>query len=176
MKTRTNLFLLATISAALVFSGCNQNSSGSGVADGVGMSNISEDSNTILKIAVSSKDHTTLVAAVKAAGLVDTLANPGPFTVFAPTDAAFAALPEGTVDTLMKPENKGKLTDILYYHTLTSMYKDFKDGQQITMLSGQPIKITVKDGATYVNDAKILATVQGSNGVVQVIDKVLLPK
>lgn len=133
----------------------------------------------IVENAIGSKDHTTLVAAVKAAGLVETLSGKGPFTVFAPTNAAFEKLPAGTVDKLLKPEMKKDLTGILTYHVVSGNYKaaDLKDGLELTTVQGQKIKFTKKDGQWYVNDAKITITdAVSSNGVTHVIDGVLMPK
>jgi uncharacterized surface protein with fasciclin (FAS1) repeats len=132
----------------------------------------------VVQVAVGSKDHTTLVAAVKAAELVDVLSNAGPFTVFAPTNAAFDKLPAGTVDGLLKPEKKDDLTDILQYHVSVGVYKEdaLKDGQVIGQVNGGNITITKKDGNILVNGtAKIIAAVPASNGIVYVIDGVLLP-
>lgn len=133
----------------------------------------------IVENALGSKDHTTLVAAVKAAGLVETLSGKGPFTVFAPTNEAFDKLPAGTVASLLKPEMKKDLTGILTYHVVAGMYKaaDLKDGQELTTVQGQKIKLTKKEGQWYVNDAKITITdAVSSNGVTHVIDGVLMPK
>jgi uncharacterized surface protein with fasciclin (FAS1) repeats len=145
----------------------------------------------IIENAVNSKDHTTLVAAVKAAGLVETLSGPGPFTVFAPTNAAFDALPAGTVDTLLKPENKAQLTKVLTYHVVkTSALSDaikkmvMDDGGKhaVPTASGGTLWAWVKDGDIYLSDeaggvAKVtIADVRQSNGVIHVVDKVLLPK
>lgn len=132
----------------------------------------------VVAVAVGSKDHTTLVAAVKAAELVDALSNAGPFTVFAPTNEAFAALPAGTVDGLLKPEKKNDLIDILQYHVAVGVYKpeSFRDGQVLGMVNGGNVTLHVKDGQVMVNDAKIIGTVPASNGLVCVIDKVLLPR
>ena len=131
----------------------------------------------VVQIAVGSKDHTTLVKAVQAAGLVDSLANPGPFTVFAPTDAAFAKLPAGTVEGLLKADKKKDLSDILEYHVFVGILREAQmtDGQEYSQANGSNIKIKVKDGKTYVNDAAVVATVPASNGIVYVIDSVLLP-
>lgn len=121
---------------------------------------------------------TTLVAAVKAADLVTTLQGPGPFTVFGPDNNAFAKLPAGTVDTLVKPENKSKLTSILTYHVVPGIYKtsDLKDGQMLKTVNGQDLKVTVKDGKTMINGAMIeTPNVLQSNGVAHVIDTVLMP-
>jgi uncharacterized surface protein with fasciclin (FAS1) repeats len=145
-----------------------------------GQENVQDDESMkdIVKVAVGSKDHTTLVAALKAADLVTSMANAGPFTVFAPTNAAFEKLPAGTVETLLKPENKGKLADVLYHHVLTSALEadSFTDGQTLTMFDGKPAKITKKDGTMYIDDAKVLASVRASNGVVHVVDAVVLAK
>lgn len=133
----------------------------------------------IVENAVESKDHTTLVAAVKAAGLAETLSGKGPFTVFAPTNEAFDKLPAGTVATLLKPEMKKDLTGILTYHVVAGKYKaaDLKNGLELTTVQGQKIKFTEKDGQWYVNDAKITITdAVSSNGVTHVIDGVLMPK
>jgi len=140
---------------------------------------------------VNSKDHTTLVAAVKAAGLVDTLKGPGPFTVFAPTNAAFAALPAGTVDTLLKPENKAKLTSVLTYHVVAgkmdaaALMTAIKSGggkATLKTVEGDPLTVTASNGKVMVTDESggsatvTTADVYQSNGVIHVIDKVLLPK
>lgn len=148
------------------------------------------ETKNIVENAVNSKDHTTLVAAVQAAGLVDTLASPGPFTVFAPTNVAFGKLPAGTVDTLLKPENKGMLTAVLTYHvvpgTLTAgdlAANAQANGGKAVLTTVQGAKLTVwgKDGKWYVTDAKggkaeiTIADVKQSNGVIHVVDDVLLP-
>jgi len=148
-------------------------------------------SKNIIQNAVNSKDHTTLVAAVKAAGLVDTLSGAGPFTVFAPTNAAFAKLPAGTVDTLLKPENKAMLTKVLTYHvvpgrmTAVSLMKAVKDGegeahlktvagQDLTVKQAGPGKLTVTDAKGDIATVTIADVLQ-SNGVIHVVDTVLLP-
>ena len=122
---------------------------------------------------------TTLVAAVKAAGLVDTLKGPGPFTVFAPTDAAFAKLPPGTLDSLLKPENKAKLVAILTYHVVPGkvMAADVVKLKTAKTVQGQSLTIKVKDGKVMVNNANVTKTdIEASNGVIHVIDTVLMPK
>jgi uncharacterized surface protein with fasciclin (FAS1) repeats len=132
----------------------------------------------IVKIAVGSPDHTTLVTAVKAAELVDTLTNAGPFTVFAPTNAAFDKLPAGTVEDLLKPENKDQLSDILQYHVLIGGYpaERLTNGATIGTAGGPAVKISVVDGKVVVNDsATVIGTVTASNGIVHVVDGVLLP-
>ncbi len=138
-----------------------------------------ETPKTVVDIAISSADHTTLVAAVKAAGLVETLSGDGPFTVFAPVNAAFDNLPAGTVENLLKVENKSALAGILTYHVVAGkvLAADLKDGQMIKTVNGQELKVTIKDGKVMINDAVVTAAdLSGSNGVVHVIDKVLLPK
>jgi uncharacterized surface protein with fasciclin (FAS1) repeats len=147
-------------------------------------------SKNIIQNAVNSKDHTTLVAAVKAAGLVDTLQGKGPFTVFAPVNDAFAKLPDGTVDTLLKPENKDQLTKVLTYHVVPGRLtaKDLmaaakKNGGKATYktVEGEELTFQVKDGEIWVWDAKggsakiTIKNVMQSNGVIHVIDTVLLP-
>lgn len=147
-------------------------------------------SKDIVDNAVNSKDHTTLVAAVKAAGLVDTLKGPGPFTVFAPTNAAFAALPAGTVDTLLKPENKAALTGVLTYHvvpgnvdakSLLAKIKAGKGSATLTTVQGATLTARTADGGVTITDAKgntakvSIADVRQKNGVIHVIDRVLLP-
>lgn len=131
----------------------------------------------VVKVAVGSADHTTLVAALKAADLVNSLSNAGPFTVFAPTNAAFDKLPAGTVDDLLKPEHKSKLSGILQHHVTTSALDldYFQDGQSLGMVDGGRETITRKDGATYIGGAKVVASVRASNGWVHVIDAVLVP-
>lgn len=133
----------------------------------------------IVDVAIGSPDHTTLVAAVTAAGLVETLKGAGPFTVFAPSNAAFAALPAGTVDGLLKPESKAALTKILTYHVVAGAVKaaDLKDGQKVKTLQGQELTVAIKDGKVTINGANVTAAdLAGSNGVVHVIDAVLMPK
>lgn len=147
-------------------------------------------SKTIVENAVNSKDHTTLVAAVKAAGLVDTLSSPGPFTVFAPTNAAFAKLPAGTVDTLVKPENKAMLTGILTYHVVAGrmtgadIMAAIKAGggkATLTTVQGEPLIATMKGRKLVLTDVKggmsmvTIADVMQSNGVIHVVDTVLMP-
>ncbi len=131
----------------------------------------------ILNIAIGSPDHTTLVAAVLAAGLEDVLTNAGPLTVFAPNNEAFEKLPEGTVENLLKPENKEILANIITFHAAPGSYtgNNIKGVMGIGQATGDKVKVVVKDGVTYVNNAKVLGTVKASNGYVHVIDQVLLP-
>jgi uncharacterized surface protein with fasciclin (FAS1) repeats len=147
-------------------------------------------SKTIVQNAVNSKDHTTLVAAVKAAGLVDTLSGPGPFTVFAPTNAAFDNLPPGTVKTLLEPANKGELVKVLTYHVVAGRYsaqdlmKMVKDGggkATLTTVQGEPLTVTEHGMHLDVTDTKgdvarvTIGNVFQSNGVIHVVNKVLMP-
>ena len=135
---------------------------------------------TIVEIAAGNPDFSTLVAAVKAAGLAETLSGPGPFTVFAPTNAAFEKLPKGTVEELLKPENKAKLASILKYHVVAGKVRAADavklDGKSAKTVEGSDAAIKVKDGAAYIAGAKIVKTdIIGSNGVIHVIDAVILP-
>lgn len=147
-------------------------------------------SKNIVENAVNSNDHTTLVAAVKAAGLVETLSSAGPFTVFAPTNDAFAALPEGTVDTLVKSENKAKLTDILTYHVvpgthtaenLMAAVKKAGGSTELNTVQGEPLVVKESGKTLTITDANgdtasvSIADVMQSNGVIHVIDKVMMP-
>lgn len=132
----------------------------------------------IVDTAVADGRFTTLVAAVEAAGLVETLKGEGPFTVFAPTDDAFAALPEGTVESLLLPENKQQLTDILLYHVVSGkvMAADVTELESATTVLGKDIAIKVDMGNVYINDAQVIITdIETSNGVIHVIDAVILP-
>lgn len=149
-------------------------------APAVGQSGVQDATSqpNIVQVAVGSKDHTTLVTAVKAAELVDALSNAGPFTVFAPTNAAFEKLPAGTVDGLLKPEKKADLSGILEYHTYVGALKTeyMQDGQEFEMVNGGKVKITKKDGKVFVNGSEIVASIPTSNGIIHVINDVLLPK
>jgi uncharacterized surface protein with fasciclin (FAS1) repeats len=137
----------------------------------------------IVENAVNSKDHTTLVAAVKAAGLVKTLEGKGPFTVFAPTNAAFGKLPAGTVDTLVKPENKKQLTKILTYHVVPGKLEaaDLTDGKKLTTVEGETLTVKRSGDSVMLMDSKggsstvTIPNVNQSNGVIHVVDTVLMP-
>jgi uncharacterized surface protein with fasciclin (FAS1) repeats len=132
----------------------------------------------IVDLAAGNENLSTLVAAVKAGGLVDVLKSDGPFTVFAPTNDAFAALPEGTLEALLKPENKDKLVAILKYHVVSGkvMSTDLKNGMEAGTVEGEKVKVTLnKDGAKINNANVVAADVKASNGVVHVIDQVILP-
>ena len=173
--------------AALMLTSCqhaeNTGTSGndaSSTVSTVGQSGVQDDvsAKNVVQIAAGSKDHTTLVAAVKAAELVDVLSNAGPFTVFAPTNAAFDKLPAGTVEGLLKPDKKDDLTNILQYHVSVGVYKaeNLQDGQILGQVNGDNITITKKDGKVMVNGtATIIASIPASNGIIHVIDAVLLP-
>ncbi|PML49296.1 fasciclin [Vibrio lentus] len=133
----------------------------------------------IVDVAAENGSFTTLVAAVKAAGLVDTLKGDGPFTVFAPTDEAFAALPEGTVEMLLKPENKEKLVAILTYHVVPGkiMAAEVMKLSSAETVQGEAVMVAIDDGNVMINTAKVvIPDVKASNGVIHVIDAVLLPK
>jgi uncharacterized surface protein with fasciclin (FAS1) repeats len=140
-------------------------------------------SKNIVQNAVNSKDHTTLVAAVKAAGLVDTLEGKGPFTVFAPTNAAFGKLPAGTVDTLVKPENKATLTKILTYHVVPGKLEasDLTNGKKLKTVQGEELTVKRSGDTVMIIDAKggsstvTIPNVNQSNGVIHVVDTVLMP-
>ena len=154
-------FLAISAAAALALPAC---------ADG--------HSKDIVDVAVGAGSFSTLVAAVQAADLVDTLKGDGPFTVFAPTDAAFAALPDGTVETLLKPENKDQLVSILTYHVVPGkvLSTDLSDGMKAATAQGSEVTIST-EGGVKVNDANVIqADIPASNGVIHVIDKVILPK
>lgn len=177
------IFIMALLFAAF---SCNQPTTDSGntadaAAPGAGQSAVQDDvsQKNVVQIAIGSKDHTTLVAAVKAAQLVDALSNAGPFTVFAPTDEAFSKVPKETLDNLMKPENKDALSNILEYHTFVGVIKteQMRDGQKLNQVNLKNIVLSVKDGKVMVNGkANILASVPASNGIVHVIDAVLIPE
>jgi len=183
---KKQLFLLTFATLFLLFS-CNseqQNnqtppSEGSLDVSGQSQAAINDDlsSKNILQIAIGSADHTTLVAGVQAVEIETVLANNGPLTVFAPTNAAFEKLPAGTLEELLKPENKKKLKRIITYHAAPGTYKGkgLKDNMNLFMATGDNTKIKVDGDVVTVNGAKILGTVVASNGVVHVIDTVLLP-
>jgi uncharacterized surface protein with fasciclin (FAS1) repeats len=183
MKKPIQLLLVACFVAVL---GCKQGGEASTEAStettevqGAGQSGVKDETSSpnIVQVASGSKDHTTLVAAVKAAGLVDALSNAGPFTVFAPTNAAFDKLPAGTVEGLLEPEKKGDLENILGYHTYVGTLKIeyMNDGQEFDMVYGGKVKITKKGDKTFVNGSEIVASIPTSNGIIHVIGDVLLP-
>lgn len=185
MKNKLSLVTLALLSCLFFLTACQAESEApapttSSTPTGPGQSAVQDDvsQRNVVQVAIASEGHTTLVAAVQAANLVDVLSNVGPFTVFAPTNAAFDALPTGTVDGLMKPESKEDLSKILQFHVTTSAFTEmmFRDGMTLGMANGGKTTITfVGDGKMMINDANILGSVKASNGMVYVIDKVLLP-
>lgn len=176
--------LYLAFAAFVVACGQSGDSQATNASDGAplggGQASVADDVSQpdVVKVAVGSPDHTTLVAAVKTAGLTDALANAGPFTVFAPTNTAFDALPEGTVSNLLKPENKSQLKSVLYHHVTTSALEvdAFSDGQAVMMVDGPPEIFSRRDGKAYIGDAQIIASVRASNGWVHVVDKVLVPE
>lgn len=185
MRNRIKTTLAATV---LLFAmSCNNgeatNSNTATAADNsanTGQSGVQDDESAknVVQVAVGSKDHTTLVTAVTTAELVDALSNAGPFTVFAPTNAAFDKLPAGTVEGLLKAEKRDDLTTILQYHVSLGVFKPemFQDGQSIGQVDGGNITLSVKPDGIYVNGtAKIVASIPAANGIVHVIDGVLLP-
>lgn len=179
-------FLL--VAGVIFLASCNSNSDTQQTASAdetsttepTGQSGVKDDVSNpnVVQVAISSKDHTTLVAAVKAAGLVDALSNAGPFTVFAPTNAAFDKLPKGTVEGLLEPDKKADLKNILEYHTYVGVLKTdyMNDGQKFDMVNGQKITITKKGDKFFVNGAEIIASIPAANGIIHVINEVLLPK
>lgn len=188
---KTTIKLLFVSAALLVFSACKnetntegngtlvENSAKTDTPDNKGQAFIENDESapSVLQIAIGSPDHSTLVAAVQAAQLENSLSNAGPLTVFAPTNAAFDALPEGTVSDLLKPENKEKLAYILKHHVTPGNYgKDFlKKFKKVGQASGENATVEVKGDDVYVGGAKIIASVPAGNGIVHVVDKVILP-
>jgi uncharacterized surface protein with fasciclin (FAS1) repeats len=179
MKIKRILSLAAFVGATVFAVSCDNKPADTTETEVVEEVVVEETPTTVVDIAISSPDHTTLVAAVGAAGLVETLSGEGPFTVFAPTNNAFAALPDGTVESLLEPDNKDQLTAILTYHVVAGnvMAGDLSDGQVVTTVQGQELTVSIQDGVVKINDATVLAAdLAGSNGVVHVIDAVLLPK
>ena len=188
---KTTIKLLFVSAALLLFSACKnvtttetgttvEGSTQSDVqSSNKGQAFIEDDGSApnVLQIAIGSPDHTTLVAAVQAAGLENSLVNAGPLMVFAPTNEAFAALPAGTVEELLKPENKEKLAYILKNHVTPGNYtKDFlKKFKKLGQSSGEDVTVEVRGEDIYVGGAKILASVPAGNGIVHVVDKVILP-
>ena len=184
MKKSIKTLLLASLFIAI---GCKQNEQATSettsetteVSSG-GQENVVDETSVpnIVQTASGSKDHTTLVTAVKAAGLVDVLSNAGPFTVFAPTNAAFDKLPKGTVEGLLEPSKKDDLKNILEYHTYVGNLKTeyMQDGQEYEQVNGGKIKITKVGDKVFVNGSEIVASITTANGMIHVINDVLLPK
>lgn len=190
---KTSVYLLA---AVIMLSSCGKKSEEATENNGdvkttetasntpLGMASVVDETSSpnILQVAIGSKDHTTLVAAVQAAHIENVLANAGPLTVFAPNNAAFAALPAGTIDDLLKPENKDKLVNILTRHAAPGSFdkkalmKEAKKGRKLYMATGDYLEVTVEGEDVFVGGAKVIGTIQTSNGVINVVDKVILPK
>jgi len=184
MSSRNSLIrlsLAAAMSLAL-FAGCAQGDGGTTASSGdpseQGLAYVVDETSdpNILHVALGSADHTTLVAAVQAAELENVLVASGPLTVFAPTNAAFDALPEGALDDLLKPENKQTLANVVTSHASPGKFtmEILARGDDVYLATGDYVEVEVRDDGTYVNGAKILATVEASNGLVHVVDKVFL--
>jgi len=191
---KTTIYSLIVAGALLIFSACSPSDTQEGgaessteeVADNTPLGQASvvdnESAPNILQVAIGSPDHTTLVAAVQAAKIEHVLVNAGPLTVFAPTNAAFDKLPEGTVETLLKPENVGDLATILTRHAAPGSYniealkKEARKGRKLYMATGDYFEVTSDGDDVFVNGVKVLASIQTSNGIVNVVDEVLLPK
>jgi len=182
MIRRKPTILLAGIAAAGLFLGACSSNDKADTTTTTMPATTAPAAKTIAEIAIGNPDFSTLVTAVKAAGLAEALSGPGPFTVFAPTNEAFAKLPAGTVDTLLKPENQAQLQNILKYHVLQGnvMAKDVKPGK-VKTLQGEEITISVDGGNVYLTDAKgnkvqvVKTDIEASNGTIHVINGVLLP-
>ncbi|WP_029034824.1 fasciclin domain-containing protein [Salinimicrobium terrae] len=195
MKVIHSLSFLILMAGSILFTGCKQDGSSENSephaemnhdqpVSNQGQAYIDDDSETpnALRLAIESPDHNTLEAAVEAAGVQNSLVNVGPLTVFAPTDAAFEKLPEGTVENLLKPENKRDLSYILKHHVAPSNYpvetlvKNVEKGRTLYMASGENVEVTMDGDDIYVGGKKIIGTVKVSNGWVHVIDEVILPE
>ncbi|MCR9287729.1 fasciclin domain-containing protein [Saprospiraceae bacterium] len=183
---KKNIFYILSLAIALFSMACTPNpetANSSATADSSepvkGQSTVQDDlsAKNILQVALGSPDHTTLVAAVQAADLEDVLVNAGPLTVFAPTNAAFEALPAGTVESLLKPENKATLSKIIKFHASPGKYEGnlLKNGQRLFQASGHYVNVEKDGDKVTVHGANILGTAQASNGVVHIVDKVMLP-
>jgi len=190
MKTINLKLLLTTCFTLVLLSSCKEGNKSETSTDNTtteaapstdkkGQAFIEDDGSTpnVLQIAIGSPDHTTLVAAVQAASLENVLVNAGPLMVFAPTNEAFAALPEGTVENLLKPENKAALANILKHHVTAGNYdKEFlKKFKKLGQANDQSTTVEVKGDDVYVGGAKIIASIPAGNGIVHVVDKVILP-
>jgi uncharacterized surface protein with fasciclin (FAS1) repeats len=189
-----HLFYSFIIAGSLIMMGaCSTGTSDGDAAESTGgledntplgqASVVDEESDpNILQVAIGSPDHTTLVAAVQAAHIEHVLVNAGPLTVFAPTNAAFAKLPEGTVDNLLLPENQQKLATILTRHAAPGSYniealkKEARKGRKLYMATGDYLEVTQDGDDVFINGVKVLASIQTSNGIINVIDEVILPK
>lgn len=191
-QLKISIYILASV---LIFGSCNSNDEKATEKTGettmkstektpLGQASVVDEISdpNILQVAIGSKDHTTLVAAVQAAHIEHILVNAGPLTVFAPVNAAFDALPAGTVEDLLKPENKEKLTNILTRHAAPGSFdkkalmKEAKKGRKIYTATGDYLEVTVEGEDVFVGGAKVIGTIQTSNGIINVVDKVILPK
>lgn len=179
------MFTLAAAALTLTFTACNSGGEKKESADTPAAQQPApapapaEAAKDVVDLAIASPDHTTLVTAVQAADLAATLKGAGPFTIFAPTNAAFDKLPKGTVEGLLKPEKKADLANILTFHVVSGNVKaaDLKDGQKVKTLQGGELTVSIKDGKVMIDGANVTtADLSGSNGVIHVIDAVLLPK
>lgn len=184
MKAKTIFCGLTGALVAILLTACSSGQTGDAGQDTAsamaGQSRVQDEDSqkNIVGVAGGSADHTTLVKAVVAAEYLDVLSNAGPFTVFAPTNEAFAQLPTGTLETLLKPKNKDQLRRVLEYHVTTSSLRlDFlRDGMKLGMADGNAAMVSVKDGKVQINGANIIGSVPASNGIIHVIDAVLLPE
>jgi uncharacterized surface protein with fasciclin (FAS1) repeats len=185
------LKIILAVGTAAIFISCGgttEDTSGSGAAlpdnTPLGQAGVvdNESANDILKVAIGSKDHSTLVAAVQAAHIEHILSNAGPLTVFAPVNSAFEALPPGTVESLLEPDNIGLLTTILTRHAapgsfdIEKLKKEARKGRKLYMATGDYLDVTTEGDDVFVHGIKVLASVQTSNGIINVIDQVILPK
>ncbi len=182
MRGLPSVIVMGALGVTLLALGCKQQEAAPAApaeaAPAKEVSNIPPlNENNIVSIALRSDDHTTLVAAIKAADYVTSVAASGPLTVFAPTNAAFDELPEGTVEDLVKPENVKTLRKILQYHVTTSALQKewFKDGQTLSMANGKKATMHVEGDVVKINDATITASIPASNGMLHIVDGVLLP-
>jgi uncharacterized surface protein with fasciclin (FAS1) repeats len=179
---KTNLTLTALVVLAAIASSCTQSAqevpyTEEGAQAGQSAVQDDESQKNIVQTAIGSPDHKTLVAALKAASYVDALSNAGPFTVFAPTDQAFAKLPEGAVEDLTKPENKGKLQNILEYHVYLGVIREsmVNGSMNLNQVNGKNVTLSKEGEKLKVNGNEVLASINTSNGIIYVIDNVLLP-
>ena len=180
--TTIRMILLALLTVVLA-AGCSDNGNTAdeveGVEAGGGQVTVSDDVSQadIVKVAVNSPDHKTLVAALTAADLVNVMSNNGPFTVFAPTDDAFAKVPKETLDDLLKPENQSALQNILYHHVQVSIYSEerLQNSESIVMFDGTPEVVEYDGESITVGGAKVLGSVRAANGIIYVVDSVILP-
>ena len=181
---KKSIFSTSFVIIALVVSSCSGGGTSKPAAEDSSVRThgqagvVNKDSRqNILQIASASKDHTTLAAACTAAGMLDVLANAGPLTVFAPTNAAFEKLPAGEVANLLKPENKETLARIIQFHAAPGNFKikSLKDNMKLYMASGDYVDVKVKQDGVYVNGSKIVATIDASNGTIHVVEDVFLP-